>query len=98
MLTEADESTIIRLYEIWVSYDTDFDGTMSKEEFMSIPEVAASRCVIDFSIYLTFQVRSQEAIAFRLAHLQYFFCDVNRWKPGKKDSICIPCHRHERRR
>ena len=42
MLTEADESTINRLYEIWVSYDTDFDGTLSKDEFMSIPEVAAS--------------------------------------------------------
>ena len=50
MLTEADESTINRLYEIWVSYDTDFDGTLSKDEFMSIPEVAASRCVIDYSI------------------------------------------------
>ena len=42
MLTDMSESNINRLYEIWISYDTDFDGEMSQEEFLSIPEIAAS--------------------------------------------------------
>ena len=52
MLTDMSESNINRLYEIWISYDTDFDGEMSQEEFLSIPEIAARKNIMAWSMFV----------------------------------------------
>lgn len=42
MLTGMSREYVSKVYEIWCSYDVDRDGTLSKDEFLLIPEIQAS--------------------------------------------------------